>query len=122
MKESKTNKPSGKKGASWAAQQEEVDEVDVARAMRDDSPTKKLALVTWEDITAYSRVEIPSDFEEYRLIKKTLGLLWLETADYVVLVQDYDVSNQGKGYHHNDFHIIPRGVIKEMRYLGEEPV
>ncbi len=81
--------------------------------------TKKVAIVTWEDITAYSRVEIPDDFEFFRLSKVTVGLLWRESKDYIVLVQDYDLSNRGKGFRHNDFHIIPRGVIKNINILGE---
>lgn len=80
---------------------------------------KQLALIIWEDITAYSRVEIPDDFEIYRLTKLTVGILWKESSDYLVLVQDYDLSNRGKGYRHNDFHIIPKGTIKEVRPLGE---
>jgi len=80
---------------------------------------KSVAAVWWEDITAYSRVEIPEDFEIYRLSKITVGLIWKETEDYVVLVQDYDLTNRGRGYRHNDFHIIPRGTIKKMEVLGE---
>lgn len=86
---------------------------------RDRKVVKQIALVTWEDITAYTRVEIPEDFEVFRLSKITVGILWRESHDYVVLVQDYDLSNKGKGYHHNDFHIIPRGAIKEIKLLGE---
>jgi len=80
---------------------------------------KSIALIIWEDITAYTRVEIPDDFEIYRLTKLTVGILWKESDDYLVLVQDYDLSNRGKGYRHNDFHIIPRGAVKEIRMLGE---
>lgn len=80
---------------------------------------KSIALIIWEDITAYSRVEIPDDFEIFRLTKLTVGILWKEATDYLVLVQDYDLSNRGKGYRHNDFHIIPRGAVKEVRLLGE---
>jgi len=80
---------------------------------------KSIALIIWEDITAYTRVEIPDDFEIYRLTKLTVGILWKESNDYLVLVQDYDLSNRGKGYRHNDFHIIPRGAVKEIRMLGE---
>ena len=80
---------------------------------------KPIALIIWEDITAYTRVEIPDDFEIYRLTKLTVGILWKESTDYLVLVQDYDLSNRGKGYRHNDFHIIPRGAVKEVRLLGE---
>src|SRR3990172_979094 len=80
---------------------------------------KSIGLIIWEDITAYTRVEIPDDFEVYRLTKLTVGILWKESSDYLVLVQDYDLSNRGKGYRHNDFHIIPKGTIKEVRPLGE---
>ena len=80
---------------------------------------KSMAMVVWEDITAYARVEIPDDFEIFRLTKITVGILWHESKDYLVLVQDYDLSNRGKGYKHNDFHIIPRGAVKDIRLLGE---
>ena len=86
------------------------------------STSKPLALVIWEDITAYSRVEIPEDFEEFRLIKKTAGIIWTETPEYLVLVQDYDQTNRGKNFRHNDFHIIPKGVIREVKYLGTEEI
>jgi len=80
---------------------------------------KTVAVVWWEDITAYSRVEIPEDFEIFRLSKITVGLVWKETEDYIVLVQDYDLTNRGRGYRHNDFHIIPRGTIKRLEKMGE---
>jgi hypothetical protein len=34
-------------------------------------------------------------------------------------VGDYDITNEGKDYRHNDFHIIPRGVIRKLTYLTE---
>jgi len=34
-----------------------------------------------------------------------------------VVVGDYDITNAGKDYRHNDFHIIPRGVIRQMSIL-----
>lgn len=92
---------------------------ELSKEARYHKVIKKIALVTWEDITAYTRVEIPDDFEIYRLSKITVGILWRESPDYVVLVQDYDLSNRGKGYRHNDFHIIPRGIIKKIEILGE---
>ncbi|MBE0447098.1 MAG: hypothetical protein IBX64_03190 [Actinobacteria bacterium] len=85
----------------------------------EEMQTKSIAAVWWEDITAYSRVEIPDDFEIFRLSKITVGLVWKETDDYIVLVQDYDLTNRGRGYRHNDFHIIPKGTIKNMEVLGE---
>ena len=78
-----------------------------------------LVAVEWEDITAYTRTVIPEDFEQYRLRKLTCGLLWKETPDYVVVVGDYDITNGGKDYRHNDFHIIPRGVIRQLTVLRE---
>jgi hypothetical protein len=78
-----------------------------------------LVAVEWEDITAYSRTAIPEDFEPYRLRKLTCGMLWKETAEYVVIVGDYDITNEGKDYRHNDFHIIPRGVIRKLTYLTD---
>ena len=76
-----------------------------------------LVAVEWEDITAYSRTAIPDDFEAYRLRKLTCGILWKETDEYIVIVGDYDLTNGGKDYRHNDFHIIPRGVIRELTVL-----
>lgn len=75
--------------------------------------------VEWEDITAYTRTAIPEDFEPYRLTKLTCGILWKETDDYIVIVGDYDVTNAGKEYRHNDFHIIPRGVIRQLTVLRD---
>jgi len=81
--------------------------------------TAPLVAVEWEDITAYSRTALPEDFEPYRLRKLTCGLLWKDTAEYVVVVGDYDLTNEGKDYRHNDFHIIPRGVIRKLTYLTD---
>ena len=78
-----------------------------------------LVAVEWEDITAYSRTAIPDDFEPYRLRKLTCGMLWKDTTEYVVIVGDYDMTNEGKDYRHNDFHIIPRGVIRKLTYLTD---
>ncbi|HKY50600.1 MAG TPA: hypothetical protein VJP45_05035 [Candidatus Limnocylindria bacterium] len=78
-----------------------------------------LVAVEWEDITAYSRTAIPDDFEPYRLRKLTCGMLWKDTSEYVVVVGDYDITNEGKDYRHNDFHIIPRGVIRKLTYLTD---
>src|SRR5712692_3038098 len=78
-----------------------------------------LVAVEWEDITAYSRTAIPDDFEPYRLRKLTCGMLWRDTTEYVVIVGDYDLTNEGKDYRHNDFHIIPRGVIRKLTYLSD---
>ena len=79
----------------------------------------QLVAVEWEDITAYSRTAIPEDFEAYRLRKLTCGLLWKDTDEYIVVVGDYDLTNEGKDYRHNDFHIIPRGVIRKLTYLSD---
>ena len=84
-----------------------------------DQVAAPLVAVEWEDITAYSRTALPEDFEPYRLRKLTCGLLWKETAEYVVIVGDYDITNEGRDYRHNDFHIIPRGVIRQLTYLRE---
>src|SRR5881628_79690 len=84
--------------------------------VRSDTP---LVAVEWEDITAYSRTAIPEDFEPYRLRKLTCGMLWKDTTEYVVIVGDYDLTNEGKDYRHNDFHIIPRGVIRKLTYLSD---
>jgi hypothetical protein len=78
-----------------------------------------LVAVEWEDITAYSRTALPDDFEPYRLRKLTCGMLWKDTTEYVVIVGDYDMTNEGKDYRHNDFHIIPRGVIRKLTYLTD---
>jgi hypothetical protein len=84
--------------------------------LNSDTP---LVAVEWEDITAYSRTAIPDDFEPYRLRKLTCGMLWKDTTEYVVIVGDYDMTNEGKDYRHNDFHIIPRGVIRKLTYLTD---
>jgi hypothetical protein len=91
------------------------------RGKRLDVEQAQLVAVEWEDITAYSRTAIPEDFEAYRLRKLTCGILWKETDEYVVVVGDYDITNAGKDYRHNDFHIIPRGVIREIKHLRAGP-
>jgi len=35
------------------------------------------------------------------------------------VVGDYDLTNEGKDYRHNDFHIIPRGVIRKLTCLSD---
>jgi hypothetical protein len=84
-----------------------------------DVESAQLVAVEWEDITAYSRTAIPDDFEPFRLHKLTCGILWKDTPEYVVIVGDYDITNSGKDYRHNDFHIIPRGVIRKMEILRD---
>ena len=86
---------------------------------RSEPVSNRMVAVEWEDITAYSRTAIPDDFEPYRLRKLTCGLLWKETDDYIVVVGDYDITNAGKDYRHNDFHIIPRGVIRQLTVLRD---
>lgn len=87
--------------------------------MLDEVAGAALVAVEWEDITAYTRTAIPEDFEPYRLRKLTCGLLWKDTPEYIVVVGDYDMTNEGRDYRHNDFHIIPRGVIRKVTYLAE---
>lgn len=87
------------------------------KALDEQLGDRPLVAVEWEDITAHSRTAIPEDFESFRLLKLTCGILWKETDDYVVVVGDYDITNAGKDYRHNDFHIIPRGVIRQMNVL-----
>jgi hypothetical protein len=77
--------------------------------------------VEWEDITSYTRTSIPDDFEPYRLRKLTCGVLWKNHSDYIVVVGDYDLTNQGRDYRHNDFHLIPTGVIRSIIYLDGAP-
>ncbi|CAN5249778.1 hypothetical protein BH18CHL2_BH18CHL2_04030 [soil metagenome] len=89
------------------------------QALERSPVSRALVAVEWEDVTAYSRTAIPDDFEEYRLRKLTCGILWTETDEYVVVVGDYDLTNEGKDYRHNDFHIIPRGVIHKMTVLTQ---
>ncbi len=108
-----------KEAAAELAEFELSGDIDLLEDEEQELQIKKVAVVRWEDITAYSRVEIPEDFEIFRLSKITVGLLWREAEDYVVLVQDYDLTNRGRGYRHNDFHIIPKGTIKEIKVLGE---
>ena len=83
----------------------------------DERLNAPLVAVEWEDITAYTRTALPDDFEPLRLRKLTCGILWKETDEYVVVVGDYDITNGGKDYRHNDFHIIPRGVIRQLSIL-----
>lgn len=118
------SKESGKQGTSQTFEAPlravSASEEETMITLPDEKIVKPIASVTWEDITAYARVIIPDDFEKYRLVKKTIGLVWSETDEYIVLVQDLDLTNRGKKYKHNDFHIIPKGIIKDIRYLGTE--
>lgn len=107
-----------KTGREMFANAETMRNIDFLEDEEREMIEKPVAVVEWEDITAYSRVEIPDDFDIFRLSKVTVGLLWKEADDYIVLVQDYDLTNRGKGYRHNDFHIIPRGAIKKVTILG----
>jgi hypothetical protein len=117
LKDKATNHTSIEPLSELAALQEEIDLFD--EEVGQELQTKHVASVWWEDITAYSRVEIPDDFEVFRLSKITVGLIWKETEDYIVLVQDYDLTNRGRGYRHNDFHIIPKGTIKRIDIMGK---
>ena len=83
----------------------------------DERVNAPLVAVEWEDITAYTRTALPDDFESLRLRKLTCGILWKETDEYIVVVGDYDITNGGKDYRHNDFHIIPRSVIRQLSIL-----
>ena len=82
-----------------------------------DQVAAPLVAVEWEDITAYSRTALPEDFEPFRLRKLTCGLLWKETAEYIVIVGDYDITNEGRDYL-TTTHIIPRGG-SQLTYLRE---
>src|SRR6266436_3790839 len=55
----------------------------------------------------------------YEQIGKQGGQKVKETYDYIVIVGDYDITNAGKDYRHNDFHIIPRGVIRQLTVLRD---
>lgn len=116
MKDNPTNPAEDNPMSDMATLTEEIDLFD---EIDQEIQIKHLAAVWWEDITAYSRVEIPDDFEIFRLSKITVGLIWKETEDYIVLVQDYDLTNRGRGYRHNDFHIIPKGTIKRIDIMGK---
>ena len=54
-----------------------------------------------------------------RGVKANLRHADREGIPYVVIVGDYDLTNEGKDYRHNDFHIIPRGVIRKLTYLTD---
>lgn len=82
----------------------------------------RLVLVEWEDIVGITHATIPKsdrDLKQYQLIKHTMGYL-IELDAHVVVVTDYDVTHDGGAFGHNDFTIIPRGVIKTIVDLIEQ--
>ncbi len=76
----------------------------------------QLAIVEWEDIVAISRQPLPhhdKEVEDGQLIMQTIGYV-IEFTDYLIVVTSYDVTHKGEGYYHNDYTIIPRGVIRRV--------
>jgi len=79
----------------------------------------RLVLVEWEDIVGVGHQAIPkheSDLKQFELVKQTTGFL-IEFANHYVIVTDYDVTHEGEGYCHNDFTIIPKGAVRNIRDL-----
>jgi len=84
----------------------------------------KLAIVEWEDIVGVTHQPLPrhdANLKEWQLVKQTIGYV-IEFAEYLVVVTDYDVTHQGSGYCHNDYTMIPRGVVRSVHdlYMTEE--
>jgi len=79
----------------------------------------KIVLVEWEDIMGLTHKPLPvSDSEIRPLIKHTVGYL-IEFAKHLVVVTDYDETHAGGGgYGHNDFTVIPKGVVLEVTELA----
>jgi len=73
-----------------------------------------IVLVEWEDIVSHTRVELPTEFKDFRLIKQTIGFLYKTKHDFIVVVPEYDYSNKGKDYAHSDFTLIPKGCILKI--------
>lgn len=81
----------------------------------------RLAIVEWEDIVGVTHQPLPhfdSEVEEWQLIKQTVGYV-IEFSGYLVVVTDYDVTHKGEGYCHNDYTIIPKGVVRSVHDLEE---
>jgi hypothetical protein len=81
----------------------------------------KLVIVEWEDIVGLSHEPLPkyqSELLEHQLLKQTTGYL-IEFEKYLVVVTDYDVSHHGEGYCHNDYTVIPKGVVRWVHELIE---
>lgn len=88
-------------------------------SLRRSKQAKKLYVsITWEDIVSYPREVMPTNFEARRLFKESVGILHKETSEYIVLVSEFDISNNGRKYCHNDYTIIPKGSIKVFKYLS----
>lgn len=88
----------------------------------------KIVMVEWEDIVGVVREPLPKyqdDLLEHQLLMQTTGLL-IEFTKYLVVVTDYDVTHHGAGWCHNDYTIIPRGVVRWVHelveYTGPQPV
>jgi len=75
----------------------------------------KIVLVVWEDIVGLTHKPLPVCDSEIRpLVKHTIGYL-IEFAEYLVVVTDYDETHAGGGgYGHNDYTVIPKGVVLEV--------
>lgn len=83
-----------------------------------------IMLVEWEDIVSIARQPIPSvnDLDNYTLIQHSVGYCIINNKDYIVIATDYDKTHSGQEYCHNDFTIIPRGVIRKTSILKEAKV
>lgn len=81
----------------------------------------KLVLVEWEDIVGVTHQPLPKyedELLEHQLLKQTTGFL-IEFAKHLVVVTDYDVTHHGVGYRHNDYTVIPKGVVRWVHELEE---
>ncbi len=83
-----------------------------------DDISKKYPLVctTWEDIVNFGRLsleEIQDDMEDHRLYKKEVGYLVKKTNEYLVIINDLDLSGGSDNYGS----LIPVSVVLDIEYL-----
>lgn len=84
--------------------------------MEDLSKKYPLVCVCWADIVNFGRLsleEIEEGMEDHMLYKKEVGYLVKETDDYVVVVNDLDLTGGSDNYGS----LIIKGCICSIEYL-----
>jgi hypothetical protein len=76
------------------------------------SKLKKVEVI-WEDVVSISRTNLNIDFDEFRLFKTEIGYLVKNTAEYIVIGHDLDLSGGSNSY----LTLIPKSIIKKIKYL-----
>jgi len=84
--------------------------------MEDLSKKYPLVCVTWVDIVNFGRLsleEIEEGMEDHMLYKKEVGYLVKKTDDYIVVVNDLDLTGGSDNYGS----LIIAGAVQDIEYL-----